>query len=62
MNIFRKPHVRTDKYPKSIAEWGLPGDIDGALQWDNGKTYFFKQGQYWRFNDRRFVMMIINPK
>ena len=49
--------MRSDKYPKSISEWGLPSDMDGALQWDNGKTYFFKQGQYWRFNDRRFARL-----
>jgi len=53
----RKPHVRSDVYPKDIGdEWGLPGDMEGALQWDNGKTYFFKGENYWRFNDRRFAV------
>ena len=53
----RKPHVRSDVYPKDIRdEWGLPGDMEGALQWDNGKTYFFKGESYWRFNDRRFAV------
>ena len=53
----RKPHVRSDVYPKEITEeWGLPGDMEGALQWDNGKTYFFKGESYWRFNDRRFAV------
>ena len=52
----RKPHVRSDKYPKSISEWGLPSNIDGAFKWDNGRSYFFKDGQYWRFNDRRFAI------
>ena len=52
----RTPHVRSD-YPKDISEgWGLPGDIEGALQWENGKTYFFKGGNYWRFNDRRVAV------
>ena len=39
----RSPHVRSDKYPRSVSLWDLPPGIDGALQWDNKKTYFFKQ-------------------
>ena len=35
-----------------LREWDVPGDLEAALQWDNGKTYFFKEGGYWRFNDR----------
>jgi matrix metalloproteinase-14 (membrane-inserted) len=31
-------------YPRSIrADWeGLPGNIDAAFTWTNGRTYFFK--------------------
>ena len=57
----RKPHVRTDRYPKSISQWDLPSDLEGAVQWDNGKTYFFKAGEYWRFNDRRFTVDKASP-
>ena len=39
----RRPHVRSDKYPRSVSLWDLPPGIDGAVQWDNKKTYFFKQ-------------------
>ena len=35
--------MRRDKYPRSVSLWDLPDDIDGALQWDNRRTYFFKQ-------------------
>ena len=41
-----QPHVKTDQYPKSINLWGLPDNIDGALQWDNRRTYFFKVKVY----------------
>ena len=41
-----QPHVRSDQYPKSTSLWGLPGSIQAALQWDNGRTYFFKKGDY----------------
>ena len=39
---------------QDISLWGLPDNIDGALQWDNRRTYFFKSGNYWRYNDRNF--------
>ena len=28
--------------------------MDDAVQYDNGFTYFFKGGEYFRFNDRYF--------
>ena len=42
------------KHVQDISLWGLPDNIDGALQWDNRRTYFFKSGNYWRYNDRNF--------
>ena len=57
----RKHHMQTDRYPKSISEWDLPAYIEGAMQWVNGRTYFFKYGQYWRFKDRQFTVDLASP-
>ena len=36
-------------------------NIDGALQYGNGYTYFFKRGLYYRFDDMKFkVRAIVN--
>ena len=32
---------------------GIPPNIDAALQYSNGRTYFFKDGQYYRFDNSR---------
>jgi matrix metalloproteinase-14 (membrane-inserted) len=45
----------SDGYPKPISNWeGIPNNVDDALQYSNGFTYFFKDGKYWRFNDKKF--------
>ena len=49
-------------YPRQIENWDLPSNIDGALNWSNKRTYFFKGGQYYRFNDRRFAIDSGDPE
>ena len=49
-----------DTYPKPISNWeGIPNNIDDALKYTNGYTYFFKDGKYWRFDDRAFKVRSI---
>lgn len=57
----RKPAVK-NSYPKSISNWGLPANVGAAVQWSNKRTYFFKDGVYYRFNDRRFALDSGDPE
>ncbi|XP_026466648.1 matrix metalloproteinase-14-like [Ctenocephalides felis] len=57
----QRPPVKAT-YPKPIANWeGVPDNLDAALQYTNGYTYFFKNGQYYRFNDRTFSVDAADP-
>ncbi|KAG8201982.1 hypothetical protein JTE90_027454 [Oedothorax gibbosus] len=40
--------------PRKISDdWdGMPGNIDAAMTWTNGKTYFFKNDVYYRFRNQ----------
>lgn len=52
----KRPPVKAT-YPKLISNWeGVPNNIDAALQYTNGFTYFFKDDKYYRFNDRTFTV------
>ncbi|XP_064614904.1 matrix metalloproteinase-14-like isoform X2 [Liolophura sinensis] len=44
-------------YPRALRNWrGLPTTIDAAFKWENGRTYFFSGQDYYRFNDKMFLV------
>ncbi|KAB7503369.1 Matrix metalloproteinase-14 [Armadillidium nasatum] len=52
-----KPPVKL-VYPKKISNWiGIPNDLDGALMYSNGYTYFFKLSQNLNKEDEKFIPM-----
>lgn len=57
----QRPPVK-NTYPKPLANWeGIPNSIDAAFQAPNGYTYFYKNGAYYRFNDRLFAVDPVDP-
>ena len=56
----RKPHV-SSSYPKLVTVWGIPDNIEAAFQWTNRLTYFFKDSQYWRYDDISFRVAEASP-
>ena len=57
----QRPPVKST-YPKPLSNWeGIPDHIDDAFQYTNGYTYFYKDGGYYRFNDRQFSVDSASP-
>ncbi|XP_046393280.1 matrix metalloproteinase-14 isoform X2 [Ischnura elegans] len=57
----QRPPVKST-YPKPIGNWeGVPDNLDAALQYTNGYTYFFKDGLYYRFSDSMFMVDPADP-
>ena len=53
----------TEGYPRDILKWGVPNNIEGALLRNNGETYFFKDGLYWKFDDMlKTVDLLVYPR
>ena len=52
-----------DFYPKQISKrWGgIPNNLSSAVRWKNGKSYFFKNGEYYRFDDKTYAVEA-NPR
>ncbi|XP_050305014.1 matrix metalloproteinase-14-like isoform X2 [Anthonomus grandis grandis] len=45
-----------DDYPKHIERWrGVPGNLNAAITWTDGITYFFKGELFWTF-DNNWIM------
>jgi hypothetical protein len=41
-------------YPHNIDRWrGVPSDLDAAMTWTDGLTYFFKGRLFWRFDNNK---------
>ena len=51
-------------YPRDIERiWrGIPYKIDAVFQWQDHKTYFFKEKYFWEFNDQRMEVSRDSPK
>ncbi len=49
----RSSSIVDSGYPRRFSLWNLDhlGGISAGFQWQNGRTYFFSQGQYVRFDD-----------
>lgn len=55
----KKPPVKSS-YPKSISNWkGIPDNINAVLHYTNDYTYFFKNENYYRFNDKTFAVSAV---
>jgi hypothetical protein len=54
-------HVELD-YPRDISVWkGVPYNLDAAFQNTDGKTYFFKDRDFWEFDDVRMRVRATQP-
>ena len=38
-------------YPQPMSKWSLRHGVDAAFEYSNGRTYFFKGTQYFKFDD-----------
>merc|ERR1719309_1898043 len=57
-NLIQKKNPPVDEsYPRPISNWdGIPNHLNAAMQYHNGNTYFFKDGQYYRFDENTFAV------
>lgn len=48
---------------KCFRNWdGIPNNVDAALHYSDGKSYFFKNGQYYKFDDDTISVEDGSPK
>lgn len=41
-------------YPRIMARWnGVPENLDGAVSIPNGPTVFFRESEYWIYDDKK---------
>lgn len=61
--VFKDNNVE-EGYPRPITDFGLPVEaVDAAFVWQhNDKTYFFKDNQFWRYDDHLRHMDMGYPK
>ena len=50
-------------FPAKInGSWvGVPNDLDSAMTWINGRTYFFKGNGFWKFDNLDIQTMHRDP-
>ena len=62
---FRYHGHRLVEGPAQIEEYGLPSDLrdmDAAVSFSDGRTYFFKKDKYWKYDERKKAIVEGYPK
>ena len=53
-------HKIPSSYPKDLPS-DFPTYMDAAIKWSNGKTYVFRDGNYWRLDQRNQSVEQVDP-
>lgn len=58
--VLSEESLRVERYyPRSLRDWnGVPAGANGALTQQDGFVYFFRDDQYWKFDQAKLQVVV----